>query len=293
MKIGQRKIGRGQPVFVVAELSCSHGGDLDAAMALIEAAAAAGADAVKFQLWLDPAEMASEQATAEGGPWDGENLRELYAEAQTPLEWFPAMIGHAGDLGLEWFCTPFSFNAVNALEAFGCPAYKIASFELPWHDLITRAAGTGKPVILSTGMATLAEISNAVRYAPTAALLHCVSSYPAPLESMNLGRIARLASTFPNVVGLSSHATIEGGASPSAEVMAVALGAMIIEKHIGLEDVETPDSGFALPPAEFGFVTDKIREAEEMLRDNGNQQRAEWSMSHLRRRKIGDQWLRG
>ena len=198
--------------------------------------------------------------------WDGRTLYDLYGEAYTPWEWQPKLKAIASDLGLDLFSTPFDFTAVDFLEEMGVPAYKIASFELVDLPLIRRVAQAGKPIILSTGMATLAEIDEAVQTARIAgatqiALLKCNSGYPAPAEEMNLRTIPHMAEAFGVPVGLSDHTL--GIAVP---VAAVALGACIIEKHFTLSrTIPGPDSAFSLEPHEFKAMVEAVRVAEKAL----------------------------
>lgn len=258
-----RPIGPAHPPYVVAELSANHLGQLARAKAIIDAAADAGCDAIKLQSFT-PATMTLDVRgpgfCIEGGPWAGRTLWDLYDEAHTPWEWHAELFAHAQARGLAAFSTPFDVDAVARLEALGAPAYKIASFEAGDLELIAAAAATGKPVILSTGMASEAEIAEAVGAARAAGsqalvLLHCVSGYPAPPEQMNLLRMAALAAH--GVVGISDH-------SPGATVpiAAVALGACVIEKHLTLARADGgPDAGFSLEPDEMAAVVRGCRTA--------------------------------
>ncbi|MCW8138884.1 MAG: pseudaminic acid synthase, partial [Planctomycetota bacterium] len=270
MKIGEREIGPGHPTFVVAELSANHHQRFDEAVELVRAAKAAGADAVKLQTYTaDTMTIASERPEfrVRGGMlWDGRLLHDLYQEAYTPWEWQPKLKDLAEELGLECFSTPFDATAVEFLEAMNVPAHKVASFEVVDLPLLERIGRTGKPVIMSTGMATLAEIDEAVRTlrgagCPALALLKCTSAYPAPPEAANLRTIPHLAAAFGVVAGLSDHTL--GTAVP---VAAVALGAYVIEKHFTLSrDVPGPDSAFSLEPPEFRQMVDAVRVAEQAL----------------------------
>jgi len=262
-------IGRGQPVYVIAELSANHGGRYETAVRIVEAARAAGADAIKLQTYTpDTITIASdaEPFRLGDGLWSGRTLYDLYGEASMPWEWQPRLKALADDLGLDCFSSPFDPTAVAFLEAMDVPAYKVASFELVDLPLIRLMARTGKPLIISTGMATEAEIDEAVGTAREAgatqiALLKCTSAYPSPPEALNLGAISVMAERWGVPVGLSDHTIGE-----SVPVAAVAVGATIIEKHITLDHAQaTPDAPFSLDPAEFERMVDAIRVAEQAL----------------------------
>jgi len=254
----------------VAEMSANHNQDLEQAIEIVRAAHAAGADAVKIQTYTpDTITLDSDSPLFRIGGntlWDGRKLYELYGEAYTPWEWQPRLKEVADGLGLDLFSSPFDSTAVDFLETMGIPAYKVASFEIVDLPLIRRIARTGKPIIMSTGMAALAEIDEAVRTAREAgatqiALLKCTSAYPAPPEEMNLRTIPHLAAAFDLPVGLSDHTL--GLAVP---VAAVALGACIVEKHFTLSRaVPGPDSAFSLEPVEFRAMVAAIREAERAV----------------------------
>jgi len=269
VRIGSRTVGTGHPTYIVAEISANHGGSLDRALELVRAAHAAGADAIKLQtytadtLTLDsPADL----FRVEGTLWSGRTLHELYTEAHTPWEWHQPIRELARELELDCFSTPFDATAVDFLETLDMPAYKIASFEIVDIPLLTRIAGTGKPVIMSTGMATLEEIVEAVEAVRAAgtgglALLKCTSAYPAPPYEVNLRTIGHLAETFDVPVGLSDHTL--GIAVP---VAAVAAGACIVEKHVTMARADGgPDSDFSLEPDEFKAMVDAIRVAERAM----------------------------
>ena len=270
IRIGNRCIGAGQPVYVVAELSANHNQNFERAVQIVEAAKEAGADAVKLQTYTpDTITLASDREEfhiAGGTLWDGRKLYELYGEAYTPWEWQPKLKEAANDLGMDCFSSAFDATAVDFLEKMGVPAQKVASFELVDIPLIQKMARTGKPLILSTGMATIEEIEEAVAAARQAgakqiALLKCTSAYPARPEEMNLRTIPELERRFELPVGLSDHTM--GIAAP---VAAVALGACIIEKHLTLSrSTPGPDSGFSLEPAEFKAMVDAVRVAEKAL----------------------------
>lgn len=267
--IAGRPIGPGHAPYVVAEMSANHRQDFDEAVRIIEAAAAAGVDAVKLQTYTpDTITMRGDHPCfrIEGTIWDGRHLYDLFQEAFTPWEWQPKLKRVAEQLGLQLFSTPFDPAAVDFLEMMGVSAYKIASFELVDLPLLREVARTGKPVILSTGMATLGEIEEAVRTIREAggrqvALLKCTSAYPAPLEQMNLRAIGELARVFRVPVGLSDH-TLE----LAVPVASVALGASIIEKHLTLSRASGGcDAPFSLEPDEFRTMVQAVRHAHQAL----------------------------
>jgi pseudaminic acid synthase len=270
IEIAGRRIGLGEPAYIIAEISANHGQDYNQAVAIVHAAHEAGADAIKLQTYTaDTITIDCDREyfrVGAGTAWEGRVLHELYQEAYTPWEWQPKLKAIAGDLGLHCFSSPFDATAVEFLEKMDVPAWKIASFELVDLPLIRRVAGTGRPLIMSTGMATLAEIEEAMRTARDAgatqiALLKCTSGYPADPAEMNLRTIPHLAEAFGVVAGLSDHTL--GSAVPAA---AVALGARIIEKHITLSRAKPgPDSAFSLEPAEFKKMVDDVRVAERAL----------------------------
>ncbi len=270
IEIGGRRIGPGEPAYIVAEMSANHGQSFDEAARILGAAKMSGADAVKLQTYTpDTLTLDSDREEfriGAGTLWEGQNLYQLYGEAFTPWEWQPELKELAGELEIDLFSSPFDATAVEFLEEMGVPAYKIASFEIVDLALIRRVAETGKPIIMSTGMATRAEIEEAVETARGAgceelALLKCTSAYPAPAEEMNLRTIPDLATTFGVPVGLSDHTL--GIAVPIA---AVALGAAIVEKHFTLSRAKPgPDSAFSLEPHEFKDMVAAIRTAEQAL----------------------------
>lgn len=263
--IAGRRIGVGQPPFIVAELSANHGGSLERALATMEAAKVAGADAVKLQTYT-PDTMTIDHDGPDfrvrGGLWDGRQLYELYREAHTPWHWHEALFAKGRDLGITVFSTPFDDTAVDLLERLAAPAYKIASFELVDLPLIRRVAATGKPAIISTGMGSPEEIGEAVETFRNAGgrqllLLHCVSGYPTPVEQSNLRRIAGLARDFDCPVGLSDHTL-----GIAVAIAAVALGAAMIEKHFTLRRADGgPDAEFSLEPAELATLVESARAA--------------------------------
>jgi len=270
VQIGERSIGPGRSVYVIAELSANHNQDFDQAVRIIEAAKQAGADAIKLQTYTaDTMTIASDREEfriAGGTIWDGRKLHELYVEAYTPWDWQPRLKKVAADLGMDLFSSAFDSTAVDFLEGMGVPAHKVASFELVDIPLIQRIARTGKPVIMSTGMATVEEIEEALNAAREAgatqiALLKCTSAYPAPPEEMNLRTIPEMARRFEVPVGLSDHTM-----GISVPVAAVALGACIIEKHLTLSRATPgPDSAFSLEPHEFKAMVDAVRTTEKAL----------------------------
>ncbi|MBG0789048.1 MAG: pseudaminic acid synthase [Desulfovibrionaceae bacterium] len=257
------------PVFIIAEMSANHGRDFDRAVAIIEAAKAAGADAIKLQTYTPDTitiDCASDLFTIQGTIWEGRTLYDLYGEAYTPWEWHAPLKKIADDLGLLFFSTPFDFTAVDFLEELDVPCHKIASFEMVDLPLIRKVAATGKPVIMSTGMASEAEIEEAVAAFRNAggtelALLKCTSAYPAPPEEMNLRTIPYLAERFGVTAGLSDHTL-----GIEIPIAAVAVGARIIEKHFCLErDADGPDTSFSLEPAEFMAMVNGVRNAKKAL----------------------------
>jgi N-acetylneuraminate synthase len=269
VEIGKARIGPGCPVYVIAEVSANHQQRYEWAVELLRAARDAGADAVKLQTYTpETLTIAAETEyfrIGGGTLWDGRTLYDLYREAHMPWDWQPKLKELAKDLGLELFSTAYDTTAADFLESMGVAAYKIASFENVDLPLIDYVARKGKPMIISTGMASLAEIEEAVAATRAAGaplvLLKCTSSYPAPPEDMNLRTIPHLAEAFDLPVGLSDHS--EGIAVPIA---AVALGACMVEKHMTLSRADGgPDGPFSLEPAEFRAMVDGIRQAERAL----------------------------
>jgi N-acetylneuraminate synthase len=270
IEINGQRIGSGHPVYVIAEMSANHNQDFDQAVKVIKAAKGAGADAVKLQTYTpDTITIDCDKEyfrIGEGTIWEGRSLYSLYGEAYTPWNWQPRLKEIASDLGLDLFSTPFDETAVDFLEEIDVLVYKIASFELVDLPLITEIAQTGKPIIMSTGMATLAEIDEAVSVIRKAgndqlALLKCTSAYPALPEDMNLRTIAHLAQSFDVPAGLSDHTL-----GIAVSVAAVALGACIVERHFTLSrDEPGPDSAFSLEPQEFEAMVDAIRVTEKAL----------------------------
>ncbi len=268
--VAGREIGPGEPVYVVAELSANHLGDLGRARAIVEAAAEAKVDAVKLQTYTADSmtlDVDDDRFRVSGGTtWDGRHLHELYGEAATPWAWHGELMALCAGLGLHCFSTPFDPAAVDRLETLDVPAYKIASFELVDIPLIEHAAATGKPLIVSTGMATVAEIDEAVQAATThgdggVALLRCNSSYPARFDELDLRTIPAMATTWGVPVGLSDHTL-----TASSAIAAVALGACIVEKHLTLRRSDGgPDAAFSLEPDELAALVAGVREVESAL----------------------------
>ncbi|MEM3364399.1 MAG: pseudaminic acid synthase [Candidatus Micrarchaeia archaeon] len=271
IKIGNRWVGDGEPVFTVAEISCNHLQKKTYALKLIEEAKKAGADAVKFQTYT-PDTMTikcdNDYFRIKGTIWEGKTLYDLYKEAYTPWDWFPQLKDKAKEEGLVFFSTPFDETAVDFLEKLKVPVYKIASFEINHIPLIRYIAKKKKPVILSTGVAELEDIKLALKTIRgegnnQIALLKCTSAYPAPLNEMNLKTIADMRNRFKVIPGLSDHSM--GIVAP---VVAVALGAKIIEKHFILRRSDGgPDAKFSLEPHEFKNMVKNVRDAEQVIGD--------------------------
>jgi pseudaminic acid synthase len=254
MQIAGREIGPNSSPYIIAELSANHNGSLSRALDSIRAAKDAGASAVKIQTYTaDTITINSDRPEfmIKGGLWDGFKLYDLYKWAETPYEWHSEMFSYAASIGITIFSTPFDNTAVDLLESLNTPAYKIASFELVDIPLIRYVASTGKPIIMSTGMASEEEIDEAVDAARSSGcgdvvLLHCISSYPAPLSSANLAKLSLLRERFDVQVGLSDHTL-----GTTASVAAVALGATVIEKHFTITRADKgPDCEFSLEPDE-------------------------------------------
>ena len=270
VKIGNRLIGEGHPVFIVAELSANHLQDYDLAVKIVKAAKEAGADAIKLQTYTpdtitldwDNEYFKLKQCTI----WDGKTFYELYQEAYTPWDWQPKLQELANELGLIFFSSPFDQSAVDFLEKLNVPAFKVASFEITDIPLIEYVASKSKPVIISTGIATEEDIQEAIKACERAGnkdiiLLKCSSSYPSPLEDINLRNITYLSETFGKLVGLSDHTL-----GISVPVASVALGACLIEKHLTLDRNQGgPDSAFSLEPTKFEEMVKSIREVEKSL----------------------------
>lgn len=269
ISINKRKIGPGHPTYIIAEMSANHNQNFERAVKIIEAAKNAGADAVKLQTYTPDTitiDCDNEYFRIKGTIWEGKNLHDLYSEAYTPWEWQPKLKEVADKLALDLFSSPFDSTAVDFLEGMEVPAYKVASFEVVDLPLLRKIAKTKKPIIMSTGMATLSEIDEAVQTIRGAggsdlALLKCTSAYPAPIEEMNLRTIPHLAEAFGVPAGLSDHTM--GSAVPLA---AVTLGACIVEKHLTLSRKEPgPDSAFSMEPHEFKEMVEAVRIVEKAV----------------------------
>ena len=267
MKIGN--FDTDKKVFIIAELSANHSGSLKTAVDTIKAAKRAGADAIKLQTYTPGSLTLNshlDDFVIKGGLWDGRNLYELYQEALTPKEWHAELFKVAKEEGLVCFSSPFCKDDANFLEQFNPPAYKIASFEVTDYDFVEHIAKKGKPVIISTGIATEEEIYDVVKICrdcgnEDVALLKCTSSYPAPLEDMNLRTIADMKAKFNVTPGFSDHTL--GIVAP---VVAVSLGARIVEKHFILnKEVKSVDEAFSLDEMEFRQMADAVRDTEKLL----------------------------
>lgn len=270
IQIGKRPIGPGHPCFVIGELSCNHGGDLDTAVDTVKAMHRAGVDCVKLQtMRADSITVASDnpEFTIGGGTlWDSRSLHDLYTEVQTPWEWHRPLQQLSHSLGMEFMSSPFDHAAVEFLETLDVPAYKIASFEITDIPLIELVASKGKPVIMSTGVAREQDIRDAVDACHRAGnhqvvLLKCTSSYPTPIDEVNLRTIGLLRERFGTHVGLSDHTL--GSVVPMG---AVALGAVVVEKHFILDRNQGgPDAAFSMQPAEFEDMITSIRVLEKAM----------------------------
>jgi N-acetylneuraminate synthase len=269
IEIAGRKIGPGHEPFVICELSGNHNGDLDRALTMIDAAAATGCDAIKIQTYTADTitmDVDRPEFRIHGGLWDGRSLYDLYQEAATPFEWHAALFERARKAGVILFSSPFDETAVDLLAGLDAPAFKIASFEAVDLPLIRYAAAKGKPLIISTGMANLAEMEAARDAAlsggaPGVVMLHCVSSYPAQMDEANVRTVPDMAARLGCAIGLSDHTM-----GSAASVAAIALGACVIEKHFTLARSDGgPDAAFSLEPAEFAALTRDCKDAWRAL----------------------------
>jgi N-acetylneuraminate synthase len=269
IQIAGRRIAVDAPPYVIAELSANHNGKLETALRIVEEAKKAGADAIKLQTYKpDTITLDSDGVgfRIKGGLWDNRTLYDLYQEAHMPWEWHKPLFERAHELGITIFSSPFDTTAVDLLESLGAPAYKIASFEAVDLPLIKYVAATGKPMIISTGMADAQEIQEAVDAARTGgckelAVLHCVSGYPAPAEDYNLRTIPDMMARYGTVLGLSDH-TLDN----TTAIASIALGAAVIEKHFTLNrSGGGPDDSFSLEPADLAALCQGVRTVWDAL----------------------------
>lgn len=288
--INGREIGPNSPPYIIAELSANHNGNIERAFETIKAAREAGAHAIKMQSYTADTmtiDCESEQFMIRGGLWDGYKLYDLYKWAETPYEWHKAIFDYADSIGITIFSTPFDESAVDLLESLNTPAYKIASFEATDLPLIRYVASKGKPMIISTGMCSEAEIEDAVTTARAAGckeliLLHCISSYPAPMDQANLRQMPNLASRFNSLPGLSDHTL-----GTTASVAAVALGACVIEKHFTLSRGDKgPDSEFSIEPDELQTLCQNTLAAWSALGHSGFERQKSEEASRQYRRSV-------
>lgn len=264
-------VGEGEKPYIIAEVSANHNGSIDKAKEIITEAANRGADAVKLQTYTaDTITIKSDRPEfkIKGGLWDGYQLWDLYDWAHTPFEWHEELFSHAKSCNITCFSTPFDDSAVDLLESLDAPLYKIASFEMTDIPLVSRVASAGKPMIMSTGLATLEEIETSVKAAKDAGcgeliLLHCISGYPTPLEQANLKLMTELRDKFGVLVGLSDHTL-----SNTAAVTAVALGACVIEKHFTLDRSEGgADAEFSMEPDQLQDLCEQTKGAWAAMGD--------------------------
>ena len=276
--INGRKIGPEYEPYIIAELSANHNGKIENALKAIEVAAQCGADAIKIQSYTADTmtiDCDKEDFQITGGLWDGYKLYDLYQWAQTPFEWHQQIFAKAKELGITLFSTPFDETAVELLEQLEAPAYKLASFEITDLPLIKRIAQTGKPLIMSTGMADLNEITEAITTAREngcneLVVLHCISAYPAPFEQANLATITDIAQKFNVISGLSDHSL-----GTVVSVTSVALGASLIEKHFTLDrNDKGPDAEFSLEPNELRTLVNETKAAHQAIGVAGYERKA-------------------
>lgn len=286
--INGRPIGSDHPPYIIAELSANHNGSIERAFETIKAAHESGAHAIKIQTYTADTmtiDCDREEFMIRGGLWDGYKLYDLYKWAETPFEWHQAIFEYASKLGITIFSTPFDETAVDLLESLNAPAYKIASFEATDLPLIRYVASKGKPMIMSTGMCSEEEIAEAVAAAREGGcedlvLLHCISSYPAPMDQANLAQMAGLAERFNTIPGLSDHTL-----GTTVSVAAVALGACVIEKHFTISrDDKGPDSEFSIEPEELQRLCKDSYDAWSAIGKKGfERQKAEEGNKQFRR----------
>jgi len=269
IEIQGRKIGATEPPYIICELSGNHNGELARALELVDAAAETGADAIKLQTYTADTitiDVDRPEFKIDGGLWDGRSLYELYQEASTPWDWHAELFARAQKHGIACFSSPFDPTAVDFLAELKAPAYKIASFEMVDTPLIEKAAKQGKPLIMSTGISNYSEIEEALAAARRGGcedivLLHCISAYPSPPETMRLKSIQALAQAFGVEIGLSDHTL-----GSAVSVAAIALGATVIEKHMTLKRADGgPDAAFSLEPDEFKTLVEDCKTAHAAL----------------------------
>lgn len=268
-KIGEKIIG-GDKTFIIAELSANHNQDINVALELIEKAKEAGADAIKLQTYTaDTITLNSDKEDFQikgGTNWDGETLYSLYSKAFTPWEWTPKLMNKANELGMELFSSPFDVTAVDHLESHNCPAYKVASLEVSDHILLKKIAKTGKPVIISSGGASLDDLESAINVlrsngTKNIVMLKCTVAYPANPKDANLNTMVNMKETFNVIPGLSDHTL-----GPTVPIVSVSLGGKVIEKHFTLSrESGSVDDSFSLIPSEFKEMVDFVRIAEKTL----------------------------
>lgn len=270
ISIDRRLVGEGQPAYMIAEMSANHLQDFDRAKKIILAAKEAGADAVKLQSYRPDTITidccGEEFMAAKGSLWEGQSLYQLYEAAYMPWDWHEGLFSYAREIGITIFSSPFDFSAVELLEKLNAPAYKIASYEILDIPLIRRVARTGKPIILSTGIATLADIERAMGACKAEGndniiLLKCVSQYPTPYSVLNLKTIPDMAVTFDCIVGLSDHSM-----GSAVDISAITLGAKVVEKHMTLKRADGgADGAFSMEPQEFAQMVTDARNIELAL----------------------------
>jgi len=288
VNINGRKIGKDYSPYIIAELSANHNGDIERAFETIKVAHESGADAIKIQTYTADTmtiDSEREEFMIHGGLWDGYKLYDLYKEAETPFEWHKEIFDYAASLGITVFSTPFDESAVDLLESLNAPAYKIASFEAIDLPLIRYVASKGKPMIISTGMCSESEVEEAVMVAQKGGckeliLLHCISSYPAPIDQANLLQMPALAKRFGSMPGLSDHTL-----GTTVSVAAISLGACVIEKHFTLSRKDKgPDSEFSIEPQELESLCRDSHDAWLALGRSGFEHRKveDWSKRYRR-----------